>query len=622
MTTVIDLEVDSQETKHRFELYKELSELRGQVVEAGNKLPSSIRELHDDYVHSAQNLLHYLCLRRQDLRSIQNRLAAMGLSSLGRSESCVLSSLDCVLQVLARLLNEPGPVPENASNAMDLLMGQLTLEHHSNTLLGPPRQERTVRIMVTMPSEAAHDYALIHGFLNSGMDCMRINCAHDSPDEWEKMINHLRRAEIELGVKCRVAMDLAGPKLRTGPVKPGPEVVKVKPTRNDYGWITDHIRIWLSSAKQPVASPSEAHAAVTVEENWLTKLRDQDEIGFHDARGAKRKWSVVEISAHGAWVEGTDTAYIANGQLLTLERNQSSTIVGGIRPKPRGIMLKLGDALILTGEAIEGTPATYDSDGRVLSPAIISCTLPQVLQQVSQGQSIWFDDGKIGGIITEVRHNCILVNITQVRVQGRILRADKGINFPESKLSIPALTKKDQQDLLFAAKHADIIALSFVNDAKDVELLQSKLKQIGDRRPGIVSKIETRRGFINLPQILLSLMSWPSSGVMIARGDLAVECGFERMAEVQEEILWLCEAAHVPVIWATQVLESLVKEGLASRAEITDAAMSHRAECVMLNKGPHIDLAIKSLSDILIRMRHHQTKKRAMMRRLQVAIFE
>jgi len=81
---------------------------------------------------------------------------------------------------------------------------------------------------------------------------------------------------------------------------------------------------------------------------------------------------------------------------------------------------------------------------------------------------------------------------------------------------------------------------------------------------------------------------------MIARGDLLVEIGYERLAEVQEEILWLCEAAHVPVIWATQVLEGLAQKGLPSRAEITDAAMGVRAECVMLNKGPHIIEAVPS----------------------------
>ena len=106
---------------------------------------------------------------------------------------------------------------------------------------------------------------------------------------------------------------------------------------------------------------------------------------------------------------------------------------------------------------------------------------------------------------------------------------------------------------------------------------------------------------------------------MVARGDLAVEMGFERLAEVQEEILWLCEAAHVPVVWATQVLETMAQTGRPSRAEVTDAAMSGRAECVMLNKGPHVVEAVRFLDDVLRRMQRHQKKKRAMLRKLSIS---
>ena len=163
-----------------------------------------------------------------------------------------------------------------------------------------------------------------------------------------------------------------------------------------------------------------------------------------------------------------------------------------------------------------------------------------------------------------------------------------------------------------------MLALSFVNSVKDVRDLRTILSQRGDEQPAIVLKIETRRGFENLPAMLLEAMKSPRCAVMIARGDLAVECGFERMAEVQEEILWLCEAAHVPVIWATQVLESLAKDGMPSRAEVTDAAMANRAECVMLNKGPYILQAVQVLDDILRRMHVHQTKKTSMLRELRL----
>ena len=212
-----------------------------------------------------------------------------------------------------------------------------------------------------------------------------------------------------------------------------------------------------------------------------------------------------------------------------------------------------------------------------------------------------------------------MVKINRAREGGDKLRGDKGINLPDSALRLSALTAKDVEHLEFVVHHADMVSLSFANSAADVELLQQHLKRLGGEKLGVILKIETRRGFENLPEMLFAALRSTRCGVMIARGDLAVECGFERLAEVQEEILWLCEAAHVPVIWATQVLESLAKDGLPSRAEITDAAMSERAECVMLNKGPHVCQAVGVLDDILQRMQGHVTKKRSMLRELNVA---
>ena len=182
---------------------------------------------------------------------------------------------------------------------------------------------------------------------------------------------------------------------------------------------------------------------------------------------------------------------------------------------------------------------------------------------------------------------------------------------------MPALTEKDLADLPFVADRADLVSLSFVRSVDDVRQLQAELRRLGAEHLGLVLKIETGAAFAHLPSLLLAAMSTERIGVMIARGDLAVEVGFERMAEVQEEIMWLCEAAHVPVIWATQVLDTLARTGHPSRAEVTDAAMAVRAECVMLNKGPHIADAITTLDSILTRMQTHHRKKRSLLRRLR-----
>ncbi len=213
----------------------------------------------------------------------------------------------------------------------------------------------------------------------------------------------------------------------------------------------------------------------------------------------------------------------------------------------------------------------------------------------------------------------IVVEISYTGPRTAKLRPEKGINLPDTALSISALTEKDLHDLEFLVKYVDMVGLSFVRTPEDVLLLEQRLEELGGSEIGVVLKVENREAFENLPRLLLTAMYSPPVGVMVARGDLAVEVGFERLAEVQEEILWLCEAAHVPVIWATQVLEGLAKTGSPTRAEVSDAVMSGRAEAVMLNKGPYIVEAVRFLNGVLERMHAHQHKRRSMLRKLSVS---
>jgi pyruvate kinase len=584
-----------------------------------------LEEVHGNYRDSARNLLHYLVLRRRDLRPLQLRLAAFGLSSLGRAEPHVLATVDAVLEVLHRLAGRPWQ-PAPGEKPVDFATGRRLLAEHTHSLFGPSTPGRGVRIMVTMPSEAADDYSLVHNLLRQGMDCMRINCAHDGPATWLRMIEHLRRAEKSLERSCHVMMDLAGPKLRTGPLRPGPAVVKIRPRRDVYGRVTAPARVWLTSEPARHPAPSPADASLPVPAAWLAGLHTGDRLKLTDARDADRAFTVVDVTDRGCWAEATKTTYVVPGTVLRGPRDSArggdgEAAVGALPPAENAISLREDDLLLLTRDLKPGRPATHDSGGRLLTPAAIGCTIPEVFEDVRSGEAVWFDDGKIGGVVEKVEPQQALVRITHARPGGDKLRADKGINLPDSNLQLAALTAKDLADLSFVAEHADVIQMSFANSARDVESLQEHLARLGSRQPAVVLKIETRRGFENLPSMLLTAMRAPCCGVMIARGDLAVECGFERLAEVQEEVLWICEAAHIPVIWATQVLETLAKEGMPSRAEITDAAMGHRAECVMLNKGPHVLSAVRVLDDILRRMQAHQAKKRAMLRELRLAHF-
>jgi len=597
-------------------LARELRSLRAELDRAETAAASVLAELPEPNRPSARNLLHYVALRRRDIRSLQDRLAAHGLSSLGRAESHVGWAVDAVADVLEALVSPAGAAPRAPVSPAGFHEGRERLARRTEALLGSRPAARDVRIMVTMPKEAAVDYALIRDLLSHGMDAIRINCAHDTSDDWSAMLDKLRRAEREVGRHCRVLMDLGGPKLRTGPIAEGPRVVRWRPQRDALGHVTAPARIWLTPAESPAAPPLDADAVLPVPADWLATLKPKDTIKLNDVRGAARTMKIVGEAGPGRWAVATRSAWVTPGTPLVNAKGRGEGLVGPLPSIEESLTLRPGDTLLLTRDLNPGRPALEDSLGRMLTPATIGCTLPEVFKQVSPGERIWFDDGKIGGVIRSVGADQLHVEVTVAREKGEKLRSDKGINLPDSALRLPALTAKDLQDLPFVAANADLVGLSFVQRDGDVRELGERLAALGAAETGVVLKIETRRAFEALPELLLSALRLPKAGVMIARGDLLVECGYERLAEIQEEILWLCEAAHLPVIWATQVLEGLAQKGLPSRAEITDAAMGERAECVMLNKGPHILETIRVLDSILRRMQAHQSKKSPRLRRL------
>ncbi len=601
-------------------LIEQLQVLRQSMHDREAAMHAELSRVSEKYQESARNLIHYLALRVHDLRPVQEQLAWLGLSSLGRSESHVLANLDKVLGILHCLTGQDW-VDKSAEEPAGSVSSRRLLERHSVDLLGTHPAGRPVRIMVTLPSTAATDYSVVRELVEAGMDIARINCAHDDAVAWQAMALNVRHAAKAVQRHVRILMDLGGPKIRTGEVMPRPAVLRMRPQRDEFGRPYKPYRLGMT-ATDAVATMPDVDGAIRVDSHWLAHLEVGSQIDFADARGAKRHLLVVHCDTGVAVAESVQTAYLTPDTRLTIHgakgKKWCSTVPGDIESLPGVLHLSLGDVIRVTRDGL-GYPAEAQEGGENVGKvaAHIACTLPQVIDQVRIGERIWFDDGKIGGVIRHVAGDWLDVEITQAREGGEKLIGDKGINFPDSELDLPALTDKDLQDLEAVAQHADMVGLSFVQQAADVYQLREQLDRLGRRDLGIVLKIETLKGFENLPELMLAALSGGSAGVMIARGDLAVECGYERMAEVQEEILWCAEAAHMPVIWATQVLETLAKTGVPSRAEISDAGLGVRAECVMLNKGPYIADAIRTLDDILRRMGKHQDKKRSLLRALR-----
>lgn len=463
------------------------------MLQQEQRFRSVLQHVHPEQFPSAANLLHYLALRNEDIRDLQDQLHILGLSSLASAEGHIHQQLQAILQRLGK------PLKESEQDACTYSYSRELLKRKAEKLFGEKKDPLTPFVMVTMDASFADDYSFIKTLLQNGMNIARINCAHDDEVTWSKIIQQIKRAMRYTGLPCKIYMDLAGPKLRTRLINKGAKKGKIK--------VEEGERIWLAYTKD----------------------------GFEEA-----------------------------------------------------------DIVISPGE-------------------------PGLLSQLQKGERVYMDDGVIKGEIEWVTSEKAAVRIIRVSSVKRQIKNDKGINFPDSLLNVQPLTDFDKSCLPFICSQADMTGYSFIRNTADLALLQTELRSLTAYPPAVIIKIETPDAVENLPALLLQGMKEELFGVMIARGDLAVEIGFERMGEIQEEILWICEAAHAPVIWATQVLESLNKTGMATRSEITDVSHAAMAECIMINKGDHTIKVIETLHEIVQRMGGHHIKKRYTFRPLNIA---
>jgi pyruvate kinase len=473
-------------------LCNELNEILVSIIDKESKIDETISEIDEEYRLSAKNLYRYLILRSFDLRNYHSNLY----------------NVDKNLKLIQGL-----PIEEKSKiEIIGYKRSKELVKKHANTLFNTVSKNHFIRVMVTLPDEAAYDKSIIEKMVESGMEIARINLSHGDIDIWTKMIQFIHEIRAETKKDLRIYIDLSGPKIRT---------------------------------------------------------------------------AQIEIT------------------------NKKGTV-------KKGIPIRVGEHIIVTKRVTLGKKSKFGKNGEQLTKAEVGVSLPEIIADVKIDDIVLFDDGMIQSVVVSKTENDIELRITHC-YKSKLL-SQKGINLPNTKLNLPALTRQDIDNLPFVFKNADIVGYSFVRTSEDVKYLYRQLALHNAPNLGVVFKIENKEAFENLPFILFEGMKRNKIGVMIARGDLAVEIGFERISEVQNEILWLCEAAHIPVIWATQVLENLAKTGIPTRAEISDVVQGVQAECIMLNKGPYINEAILMLNNILVRMEAHSFKKKNSLRPLNIAI--
>jgi pyruvate kinase len=263
----------------------------------------------------------------------------------------------------------------------------------------------------------------------------------------------------------------------------------------------------------------------------------------------------------------------------------------------QGPKLRVGDIENGAIEVKEGEQLIFTNEKRVGNKEKIYVSYPNLHKDVKIGNTILIDDGKLEVKVTGIEKN------HDVKVQvtlGGVLSSKKGINLPDTKITLPALTEKDLADLDFIIEQKlDWVALSFVRNVKDLIILRNKLQEKNSKTK-IISKIEKPEAVENIRDIIVE-----SDGVMIARGDLGVELPVEKVPLIQKQIIRKCLHRAKPVIVATQMMESMIERTKPNRSEITDVANAvlEGADAVMLSgetaTGNHPELVVATMKKII-----------------------
>lgn len=255
------------------------------------------------------------------------------------------------------------------------------------------------------------------------------------------------------------------------------------------------------------------------------------------------------------------------------------------------IQLHAGDRVTVTSRNVVGEAGLIPSQYRKLH------------KDVKKGERILLDDGNLELLVLSVKATEVACRV----VHGGALKDHKGMNLPDSAVSTPAFTEKDKVDALLALElRADFVALSFVRCAGDVARLQRFMKRNGSEIP-VISKIERPEAVANIDEILDQ-----SYGIMVARGDLGIELPAEKVPLIQRELINKARRAHVPVIVATQMLESMISHSRPTRAEVGDVANAAETgtDAVMLSaetaSGQYPLEAVQTMDCVLRETESHQ----------------
>lgn len=569
-------------------LYNELEVLKNELIE---------HSCDNSNNQSIQNLKAYTYLRSKDITTLQEKLTSFGLSSLGRSQSCIISAINQDLIILSALLGTNTKQLEAENNFLNFNQSKELMDKNA-TVFGAADSELITKIMVTLPSFTKDSPILIKNLISIGTSVLRINTAHDNPSAWREMAKTIQEENKLQNKDTKIYVDLAGPKNRTGSIVKVVQPFKIGSKEGKKVEIVPQILAHFHTKGE--GEDERELATLVVDDNFYLKAyKAKHKVIILDFEKEKKHSFKVIVENERLFAIVDKKVFISPDTkiMLKLQEKTLKSKLHNFITQPEVIRLFRNDSIIITPNEIDGS-SNYDYEGSLYF-SIISCSNKEIFNYVQVGDNIFIDDGKIGCKVEKILPIGLECRVFLAKENGTVLKEEKGINFPDTDLVISAITPTDERNFNDIVEYADIIGISFAQSKEDIKKLQELLQGKNKTNIAIVPKIETKLALKNLPQILEQLLQSEKYAVMIARGDLAIEVGFDNLPYIQEEIFSICEAAHVPVIYATQILEGKMKNNLPSRAEVIDAANAQRADCVMLNKGPFVVDTVVSIKNIL-----------------------
>lgn len=594
-----------------------LKEILSELKILKNEISNFDVDVNTRNYKSALNLKAYVSLRSKDITKLQDMLSSHGLSSFGRSQSCIVNSINQDIILLSRLLDKDfcETTLDNQHIKFDeakeiMYQNSKVFGGHQELFYNNSNHIFSTRVMITLPSEAKDSPSLISDLIGGGANILRINTAHDDAAAWQQMALYIKQENEKQNKQTKIYVDLAGPKNRTGTIKKELISFKIGSWRNpQIIQIASKENIAIQTSNDLYTNP-----VLVVDEKIYKKAAKNKAIEIFDFEREK----YIE---YPLLKEDNKIFAIANKKVIVVENttikvNNTVSKLYNFELKPIEIRVFRGDEIILTHNDVDGMN-DYEYKNKRYS-ALIGCTNLQIFEHIKIGDEIFIDDGKIGCKVISENKLGVVCQVFLANEKGSVLKEEKGINFPSTNLDIAAITKTDEENFESICNFADIIGISFAQSDKDIKKLKEMLSSKGLFDVAIAPKIETKIALKNLPTILEELISWNKFALMIARGDLAIEVGFDNLPYIQEEIFGICESAHVPVIYATQILEGKMKNNLPSRSEVTDAAFAQRADCVMLNKGAFVLQTVETLQQILQSMHTIFQKNRQLLSRCEM----